>query len=104
MALRNDEAYTVFHPRDRCFLSVGGPGPGDQAHPPDERFKADILLVVAHPDDETELTGYPTRVISDEHKRGAVIFGTRGDGGGNAAGQEEAAALGAEREIERGKP
>jgi hypothetical protein len=36
----------------------------------------------------------------DEHKRVAVIFGTRGDGGGNAAGQEQAAALGAEREIE----
>jgi LmbE family N-acetylglucosaminyl deacetylase len=29
-----------------------------------------------------------------------VIFGTRGDGGGNAAGKEQAAALGAEREIE----
>ncbi len=68
--------------------------------PPDERFKADILLVVAHPDDETEVTGYLARAIFDEHKRVAVIFGTRGDGGGNAAGQEQAAALGAEREIE----
>ncbi len=67
---------------------------------PDERFKADILLVVAHPDDETEVTGYLARAIFDEHKRVAVIFGTRGDGGGNAAGQEQAAALGAEREIE----
>lgn len=26
--------------------------------PPDERFKADILVVVAHPDDETAVTGY----------------------------------------------
>jgi LmbE family N-acetylglucosaminyl deacetylase len=67
---------------------------------PDERFKADILLVVAHPDDETEVTGYLARAIFDEHKRVAVIFGTRGDGGGNAAGQEQAAALGVEREIE----
>src|SRR3954451_8606767 len=68
--------------------------------PPDERFKADILVIVAHPDDETEVTGYLARAIFDEHKRVAVIFGTRGDGGGDATGQEQAAALGAEREIE----
>ena len=66
----------------------------------DERFKADILLIVAHPDDETEVTGYLARAIYDEHRRVAVIFGTRGDGGGNAMGNEQAAALGAEREIE----
>ncbi len=68
--------------------------------PPDERFKADILAVVAHPDDETEVSGYLARAIFDEHKRVAVIFGTHGDGGGNATGQEQAAALGAERGIE----
>lgn len=68
--------------------------------PPDDRFKADILVIVAHPDDETMVTGYLARAIFDEHKRVAVIFGTRGDGGGDAAGQEQAAALGAEREIE----
>ena len=68
--------------------------------PPDDRFKADILVIVAHPDDETEATSYLARTVLDEHKRVAVIFGTHGDGGGNAAGQEQAAALGAEREIE----
>lgn len=68
--------------------------------PADDRFKADILVVVAHPDDETEVSGYLARAIFDEHKRVAVIFGTRGDGGGDATGQEQAAALGAEREIE----
>jgi hypothetical protein len=67
---------------------------------PDERFKADILVIVAHPDDETEVTGYLARAIFDEHKRVAVIFGTHGDGGGDATGQEQAAALGAERGIE----
>jgi len=67
---------------------------------PDDRFKADILIVVAHPDDETEVTGYLAKAIYDEHRRVAVIFGTRGDGGGNAMGNEQAAALGAEREIE----
>jgi LmbE family N-acetylglucosaminyl deacetylase len=68
--------------------------------PPDERFKADILVIVAHPDDETEITGYLARAIFDEHKRVSVIFGTHGDGGGNAAGEEQAAALGAVRGIE----
>ncbi len=68
--------------------------------PPDERFKADILVIVAHPDDETEVTGYLARAIFDQHKRVAIIFGTRGNSGGNAAGAEQAAALGAEREIE----
>jgi LmbE family N-acetylglucosaminyl deacetylase len=67
---------------------------------PDERFQADILVVVAHPDDETLITGYLAKAIYEEHRRVAVIFGTRGDGGGNAVGNEQAAALGAEREIE----
>jgi len=67
---------------------------------PDDRYKADILVVVAHPDDETEITGYLAKAIYDQHRRVAVIFGTRGDGGGNAMGNEQAAALGAMREIE----
>jgi GlcNAc-PI de-N-acetylase len=68
--------------------------------PPDDRFKADILVVVAHPDDETMVTGYLAKAIIDEHKRVAVIFATRGNSGGDATGQEQAAALGDEREIE----
>ena len=68
--------------------------------PPDARFKADLLLVVAHPDDETEIGAYLARADFDEKKRVAVVFGTRGNGGGNAEGQEQAAALGVEREIE----
>jgi LmbE family N-acetylglucosaminyl deacetylase len=67
---------------------------------PDERFKVDIMLIVAHPDDETEVSAYLAKAIYDEHKRVAVIYGTRGDGGGNAMGYEQAASLGAEREIE----
>lgn len=68
--------------------------------PPDERYKADILLVIAHPDDETAISSYLARAIIDQHKRVAVIYGTRGDGGGNNVGNEQAAALGAVREIE----
>src|SRR5260370_25869639 len=49
----------------------------------DERFKADILLVVAHPDDEGGATPYLARAIYDEHKRVAVVFATRGGSGGD---------------------
>ncbi len=66
---------------------------------PDERYKADILLVVAHPDDEGAATPYLARAL-DDHKRVAVVFGTRGSSGANEAGAEQAAALGAIREIE----
>jgi LmbE family N-acetylglucosaminyl deacetylase len=65
----------------------------------DVRYKADILLVVAHPDDEGAATPYLARAL-DEHKRVAVVFGTRGSSGANEAGAEQAAALGAVREIE----
>jgi LmbE family N-acetylglucosaminyl deacetylase len=68
--------------------------------PPDLRFKTDILVIVAHPDDETEVTAYLAKAIFDEHKRVSVIFGTRGNGGGNEAGYEQADALSAVREIE----
>src|ERR1700716_488980 len=49
----------------------------------DERYKADILLVVAHPDDEGAATPYLARAIYDEHKRVAVVFTTRGGSGGD---------------------
>ncbi len=68
--------------------------------PPDERFKVDLLVVVAHPDDETEIGAYLARAIFDDKKRVAVVFGTRGNSGGNAEGQEQAGALGSVREIE----
>jgi LmbE family N-acetylglucosaminyl deacetylase len=66
---------------------------------PDERFKADLLLVVAHPDDEAAATPYLARAL-DEHKRVAVVYGTRGSSGSNSAGAEQASALGVVREIE----
>ena len=67
---------------------------------PDERFKVDILVVVAHPDDEGAVTPYLARAIYDLHKRVAVVYGTRGSSGANEVGAEQAAALGAVREIE----
>jgi LmbE family N-acetylglucosaminyl deacetylase len=65
----------------------------------DERYKADILLVVAHPDDEGAATPYLARAI-DEGKRVAIAYGTRGSSGANEAGAEQATALGEIREIE----
>jgi LmbE family N-acetylglucosaminyl deacetylase len=66
---------------------------------PDERYKADVLLVVAHPDDEGAATPYLARAI-DEGKRVAVVYATRGSSGANEVGSEQAGALGEIREIE----
>jgi LmbE family N-acetylglucosaminyl deacetylase len=66
----------------------------------DERFKADILLVVAHPDDEGAATPYLARAIYDEHKRVAVVFTTRGGSGGNDYSREHGLALADIREQE----
>jgi len=65
----------------------------------DPRYKVDILLVVAHPDDEGAATPYVARAI-DDGKRVAVAYGTRGSSGENQAAAENAAALGDVREIE----
>jgi LmbE family N-acetylglucosaminyl deacetylase len=66
----------------------------------DERYKVDILVVVAHPDDEGAVTPYLARAIYDEHKRVAVVFGTRGGSGGNDYSREHGAALANIREME----
>ena len=85
------------------FLAVPLPKARAQEPKPlpqaDERYKVDILAVVAHPDDEAAVTPYLARAL-DEHRRAAVVFTTRGNSGENQAGAEQAAALGAVREIE----
>ena len=67
---------------------------------PDSRYKVDILEVVGHPDDDIEVTAYVAKLIEQQHKRVAVIYTTRGNSGGNAAGQEQANALADVREME----
>src|ERR1700684_2483339 len=67
--------------------------------PADERYKVDILVVVAHPDDEGAATPYLARAM-DEGKRVAVAYGTRGSSGENQTGAEQAMALGDIREIQ----
>ena len=67
---------------------------------PDERWKADILVVVAHPDDETLIAGYLAKAVLDQGKRVAVVFTTRGNAGDNEVAYEQAASLAAVREME----
>lgn len=77
--------------------------PAPQEHAvlgPDARFKTDILVVVAHPDDEAAVTPYLARAIYDEHKHVAVVYGTRGGSGGNDNAREHGPALAEVREIE----
>src|SRR5437764_7514442 len=46
----------------------------------DQRFKVDLLLVIARPDDETgDIAAYLSRAILDQHRRVAVVCITRGD-------------------------
>lgn len=74
-----------------------------QAEPnpqPDERYKVDILEVVGHPDDDIEVASYVAKLIEQQHKRVAVVYATRGNSGGNAAGPEQSKALADIREME----
>jgi LmbE family N-acetylglucosaminyl deacetylase len=67
---------------------------------PDDRFKVDLLLVVAHPDDESAVGPYLARAVFDEGRRVAVVFTTSGEGGRNAVGVERGASMAAVRQIE----
>ena len=68
--------------------------------PPDERYKVDILEIVGHPDDDIEVAAYVAKLIEQQHKKVAVVYTTRGNSGGNAAGPEQANALADIREME----
>ncbi len=77
-----------------------------QAEPnplPDARYKVDVLVVVGHPDDDIEVAAYAAKLIEEQHKTVAVVYGTRGNSGGNAAGPEQANALADIREMEARK-
>ena len=67
---------------------------------PDSRYKVDILEIVGHPDDDIEVAAYVAKLIEQQHKTVAVVYTTRGNSGGNAAGQEQANALADIREME----
>jgi len=78
---------------------VHGQVPAGLPPGPDDRFKADLLLFVAHPDDDTLAGTYLAKIL-EEGKRVAVVYGTPGDSGGNQNGPERASSLGAIRQIE----
>ena len=63
----------------------------------------DVLFVGAHPDDEAGSLSTFGQWLEYEGIRTGVITVTRGEGGGNAAGTEEGAALGLIREAEERK-
>ncbi len=87
-----------------CLMSAAFAGTVALAQlPPDLRFKTDILLIVAHPDDETAVGGYLARAIYDEHHTVSIVYCNRGTGGGNGAGIEQSTSLGLIREIEARK-
>jgi len=75
------------------------PSPTPPLLKPDDRLKSDVLLIVAHPDDETGVVPYLLQLI-DQHKRVAVIYTTHGEAGHNNMGPERARSLGAVREME----
>ena len=66
---------------------------------PDDRFKADVLLVVAHPDDETGVSAYLAQLL-DQHKGVGIVYLTHGEAGQNHMGPERGPSLGAVREME----
>ena len=65
----------------------------------DDRFRADVLLVVAHPDDETGVSAYLVQLL-DQGKKVAAVYMTRGEAGHNNMGRERGISLGAAREME----
>lgn len=71
-----------------------------QVPAPDPRYKADVLVIVAHPDDDTGVSTFLAKAVFDQHKRAAVLFTNRGNSGPNAAGLEQSKALADVREME----
>ena len=79
--------------------------PAPQAQPPqaapkpDDRFKADLLLIVAHPDDESGVSAYLAQLL-DQGKKVEAVYLTHGEAGHNNMGSERGPSLGLVREME----
>ncbi len=63
-------------------------------------LKADILGIFAHPDDETGAATTLATYALQQGKSIAIVYCTRGEGGGNAVGTQSGTALGILREAE----
>jgi LmbE family N-acetylglucosaminyl deacetylase len=77
--------------------TAAGDGADDSANL--QMLKTDLLVVTAHPDDETMMAATIAR-YADEGKTVALVVCTRGEGGGNGTGRESGRALGIVRELE----
>jgi LmbE family N-acetylglucosaminyl deacetylase len=75
------------------------PEPPRSAPKADDRFKVDLLLIVAHPDDETGVSAYLAQLL-DQGKRVAAVYLTHGEAGHNNMGLERGPSLGTVREME----
>jgi len=82
-----------------AFAQIAPSAPA-QAPAPDPRYKADVLVIIAHPDDDTAVSTFLAKAVFDEHKRVAVLFTNRGNSGPNAVGLEQGKALADVREME----
>lgn len=74
------------------------PGRADDT-PNQQLLKTDLLVVTAHPDDETGMAAAMAR-YADAGRVVALVACTRGEGGGNGTGKESGPSLGAVREAE----
>ena len=83
-----------------CRTTMAGAQTPQKLNGADDRYKADVLIVVAHPDDEAFFTPYAVKAMNDMHKTVAVIFSTRGGSGANRFTRERGPAMANEREIE----
>jgi LmbE family N-acetylglucosaminyl deacetylase len=63
-------------------------------------LKADMLVVFAHPDDETGMAPTLAHYALGENRRIVAVYATRGEGGGNMVGRQGGPALGLLRESE----
>ena len=63
-------------------------------------LKTDLLVVLAHPDDETGMAATLATYAHGLDKRIAAVYCTRGEGGGNMVGTHWGKALGVLREAE----
>ena len=62
--------------------------------------RTDVLVLLAHPDDETAVGSWIAQQAIDEHRRVAVVFATNGTAGKNALNTERGPALGYVRQQE----
>ena len=73
--------------------------PPQVAPKPDDRFKADLLLIVGHPDDESGISAYLAQLL-DQGKKVEAVYLTHGEAGHNNMGSERGPSLGLVREME----